>query len=161
MANHAREQAVMVEIEDVSLSGTLGIPQGAQGVVIFAHGSGSSRFSPRNNYVARVLRQGGIGTLLFDLLTAEEDRDYERRFDIGLLTERLIGATGWLQQQAEAGGLAIGYFGASTGSARGVESGGGIGHVDRRGGLPRGTPRPRGGCVARRAGADIAAGRWR
>lgn len=88
-----------------------------QPVVVFAHDSGSSRHSPRNQFVARVLHEAGIGTLLFDLLTKEEDMDYERRFDIGLLTVRLEKVTRWLKQRP--GGLMakIGYFGASTGAA--------------------------------------------
>lgn len=84
--------------------------------MVFAHGSGSGRLSPRNNYVARVLREAGLGTLLFDLLTSEEDRDYHNRFDIDLLAERLTAATGWLLGQV--GNLvSLGYFGASTGAA--------------------------------------------
>ena len=89
------------------------IPNNAIGIVIFSHGSGSGRFSPRNQYVARVLEQAQIGTLLFDLLTPEEDQDYEMRFNIPLLTQRLIDATKWVQQQPQAQGLALGYFGAS------------------------------------------------
>lgn len=110
-------QSVMVEIDGLKLPGALGIPPGAIGVVIFAHGSGSSRLSPRNTYVAEVLRDGGIGTLLFDLLTPEEDQDYSRRFDIDVLSQRLIEATRWLRTQPAAISLPIGYFGASTGSA--------------------------------------------
>jgi dienelactone hydrolase len=103
------------------LEGNLLIPDGADGIVVFAHGSGSSRHSPRNKFVARHLREAGLATLLFDLLTAEEDavdkRTREYRFDIGLLAERLVGATDWLLEQPEAAGLNIGYFGSSTGSA--------------------------------------------
>jgi len=83
--------------------------------VLFAHGSGSSRFSPRNTYVAKVLQQQGMGTLLFDLLTHAEDQNHVLRFDIGLLTQRLLAATAWLQEYSETKALKIGYFGASTG----------------------------------------------
>jgi dienelactone hydrolase len=111
------EQSVTIKIEAVSLGGTLGMPEQAKGVVIFAHGSGSSRLSPRNTYVAQVLQRAGIGTLLFDLLTGEEDRVYERRFDIDLLAKRLVGATRWLTARPELAGKTVGYFGASTGAA--------------------------------------------
>ncbi|GAB4249880.1 MAG: dienelactone hydrolase family protein [Thermoleophilia bacterium] len=103
----------------VELEGNLHLPEGAEAVVIFAHGSGSSRHSPRNKFVAQVIRQAGIGTLLFDLLTPdEESRDVwtgELRFNIPLLADRLAGATDWLVRQEELGYLAVGYFGASTG----------------------------------------------
>ena len=100
----------------MQLDGILELPPRARSAVVFAHGSGSGRLSPRNAYVARVLREAGLGTLLFDLLTSEEDRDYHNRFDINLLAERLAAATGWLLGQA--GNLvSLGYFGASTGAA--------------------------------------------
>jgi len=99
----------------VNLDGILELPPGAKSVIVFAHGSGSGRFSPRNNYVASVLRNSGIGTLLFDLLTNMEDQVYENRFDIDLLAERLGGATDWLLEKKE--GVSVGYFGASTGAA--------------------------------------------
>ncbi len=86
-------------------------------MVIFAHGSGSGRLSPRNNYVAKVLREAGLGTLLFDLLTREEDQSYENRFNIGILAERLAGATNWLLTRPETKEAKLGYFGASTGAA--------------------------------------------
>src|SRR3989338_2632708 len=101
----------------VELDGELILPTSAKGVVLFAHGSGSSRFSPRNTYVAEVLQQHGIGTLLFDLLTRAEDQDYETRFDIALLTRRLLAATAWLQSNQNTQTLELGYFGASTGAA--------------------------------------------
>ena len=91
-------------------------------LVLFAHGSGSSRFSPRNTYVAEVLQQRGIGTLLFDLLTREEDQDYATRFDIALLTQRLLTATAWLQSNPETQALRLGYFGASTGAAAALQA---------------------------------------
>ncbi|MDD3028437.1 MAG: dienelactone hydrolase family protein [Erysipelotrichaceae bacterium] len=106
----------------VSLPGVLDIPEGASGIVLFAHGSGSSRFSPRNNFVAEVLRKRGLGTLLMDLMTQEEDQDYRRRFDIDLLVTRLLAATLWLQEHDETRNLKIGYFGGSTGAAAAVES---------------------------------------
>lgn len=124
----------------VNLEGMLEIPPDAPGVVLFAHGSGSSRLSPRNNYVARVLREAGLGTLLIDLLTRNEDRDYATRFDIPLLTQRLLSATHWLQDEADTRQLAIGYFGASTGAAAALqaaaEEGKKIAAVVSRGGRP-------------------------
>ena len=111
------ESEVRIPVDGVTLEGALGVPGGATGLVVFAHGSGSSRHSPRNNSVAETLRNRGLGTLLFDLLTEEEDRFRENRFDIGLLTERLLAVTDWLERRVETSGLAIGYFGASTGAA--------------------------------------------
>ncbi|MDE3196933.1 MAG: dienelactone hydrolase family protein [Acidobacteriota bacterium] len=103
------------------LAGDLTVPPGARGIVLFAHGSGSSRLSPRNRYVATVLQQAGLATLLLDLLTPQEERiDHvtgQLRFDIRLLAERLLGATDWLQSQSDTRNLRIGYFGASTGAA--------------------------------------------
>jgi dienelactone hydrolase len=115
------QRDLTVVTPDARLSGEAWLPAGAPGIVLFAHGSGSSRFSKRNRYVAGELVQAGVGTLLFDLLTAEEERrdsvDASLRFDIGLLTRRLAGATRWLQGEAWARSLSIGYFGASTGAA--------------------------------------------
>ncbi len=117
----ARSLEVRIGVDSATLEGNLDIPEGAEGVVLFAHGSGSSRFSPRNQFVAGALREGGLATLLFDLLTpAEEKVDQwtrEYRFNIDLLTDRLVGATDWLLRQSEARGLKVGYFGASTGAA--------------------------------------------
>ena len=110
-----------VLIPPANLSGDLVIPEKATAVIAFAHGSGSSRRSPRNQYVARVLQQGGLGTLLFDLFTADEERIDVRtahlRFDIALLAQRLSEATAWLKQDADTRNLRVGYFGASTGAA--------------------------------------------
>jgi dienelactone hydrolase len=106
----------------VELDGELVLPSSAKGVVLFAHGSGSSRFSPRNTYVAEVLQQRGIGTLLFDLLTSAEDQNYETRFDIALLTKRLLAATAWLQNNPNTQTLNLGYFGASTGAAAALQA---------------------------------------
>ena len=115
------EQSVRVAVGEAVLEGSLTLPAGARGVVLFAHGSGSSRFSPRNRYVASVLNWGGLATLLIDLLTPQEEERDQRtrqyRFDIGLLAGRLVGAMDWLTQTAETGGLRIGLFGASTGAA--------------------------------------------
>src|SRR6266568_4041236 len=109
------EQTVRIKIDEAELDGILGVPEKIKSVVAFAHGSGSSRLSPRNTYVARVLQQAGIATLLFDLLTEKEDRIYEQRFDIERLARRLVGATRWLMERPELKGAALGYFGASTG----------------------------------------------
>ena len=115
-----QEVLVKFSVGAVTLEGNLAVPQGSRGVVLFAHGSGSSRHSPRNRYVAQVLRDGGLATLLIDLLTAgEEAIDRETghlRFDISLLAERLVGATDWLGKNSETRDLKIGYFGASTGA---------------------------------------------
>jgi len=116
------KKLVKIPIDSVFLEGMLCLPEGAKGVVLFAHGSGSSRLSPRNNFVAGVLRKAGIGTLLFDLLTEEEDMVYSTRFDIDLLTERLILASNWLKNQPQSKGLRIGYFGASTGAAAALQA---------------------------------------
>ena len=122
MSKLAAVQEIAIPLEGQDHAGLLGVPDGAHGIVVFAHGSGSSRLSPRNNYVAEVLRDAGMATLLFDLLTEAEDRDYERRFDIGLLTRRLAEATRWLQKQDATRDLAIGYFGASTGAAAALQA---------------------------------------
>ncbi len=113
---------VKIPAGSVELSGELVLPSSASAVVLFAHGSGSSRFSPRNTFVADVLQQQGIGTLLFDLLTRAEEQDYAMRFDIGLLTRRLLAATAWLQANPETKALRIGYFGASTGAAAALQA---------------------------------------
>lgn len=111
-------QEVRIQINPtINLDGILTIPDNAKAIVLFAHGSGSSRFSTRNTYVATVLQQRGIGTLLFDLLTQEEDKTYAQRFDIALLADRLELATDWLRKQPACKNLKLGYFGASTGSA--------------------------------------------
>lgn len=131
---------VKIPAGPVELSGELVLPPAASGVVLFAHGSGSSRFSPRNTFVANVLQQQGIGTLLFDLLTRAEDQDYMMRFDIDLLTRRLLAATAWLQADPKTKSLRTGYFGASTGAAAALqaaaEMGNNIAAVVSRGGRP-------------------------
>ncbi|MBI3555649.1 MAG: dienelactone hydrolase family protein [Deltaproteobacteria bacterium] len=122
------------------LPGTLAIPEPALGVVLFAHGSGSTRHSPRNIQVARVLNKAGLGTLLFDLLTPEEAADRENTFDIPLLSARLVLATTWLQDSLAPKHLPLGYFGASTGAAAAIsaacELGTRISAVVSRGGRP-------------------------
>lgn len=131
---------VSIPANGVSLDGTLTIPAGARGVVLFAHGSGSSRHSPRNRDVASLLHTAGIGTLLFDLLARDEDSGYEKRFDIALLTRRLLLATAWLEALPEAAALRVGYFGASTGAAAALAAAaqrrGQIAAVVSRGGRP-------------------------
>ncbi|AZH25626.1 dienelactone hydrolase family protein [Haloplanus aerogenes] len=111
------ENLARIPVEDVELEGMLDIPDGAEGLVVFAHGSGSSRKSPRNNFVAAVIRERGLGTLLFDLLTEEEDQIRENRFDIPLLTDRLVAVTEWLNTRDATRDLNVGYFGSSTGAA--------------------------------------------
>jgi putative phosphoribosyl transferase len=121
LADARGEEAVSIQAAGVTLAGDLHVPAGATGLVVFAHGSGSSRHSPRNLEVAAVLRARGLATLLFDLLTPREDLQdtltAALRFDVGLLGARLIGATDWLQEQPATRSLALGYFGASTGAA--------------------------------------------
>src|SRR4030042_1364775 len=117
MSSSESSQIVHIPVEAVVLEGVLDVPQGAQALVIFAHGSGSSRHSRRNRYVAKVLLEVNLATLLFDLLTKEEDLIYGNRFDIPLLAKRLSSVTRWVKKQPQARNLKIGYFGASTGAA--------------------------------------------
>jgi len=134
------EESVEIRVDGVTLEGILALPENARGLVVFAHGSGSSRLSPRNRFVADVLHDEGIGTLLFDLLTIQEDDIYENRFDIPLLTDRLKSATRWVRGLRETAGLDLGYFGASTGTAVALESAAEFGKEIRaivsRGGRP-------------------------
>lgn len=136
----AISQLVRIATDSVQVEGMLEVPQDAIGIVLFAHGSGSSRLSPRNNYVAAVLRSAKIGTLLMDLLTPQEDQDYRTRFDISLLTRRLLDATNWLRHYDATRSLPIGLFGASTGAAAALQvaaiEGPAIGAVVSRGGRP-------------------------
>jgi len=140
MVSESREQLVLIPADWVTLEGALAVPAETQGVVVFAHGSGSSRHSPRNTFVAQVLQTAGLGTLLLDLLTREEDATYETRFDIDLLTRRLVAATRWLREQPRTRSLGLGYFGASTGAAAALQAaaalGSVIGAVVSRGGRP-------------------------
>jgi len=118
----ANEKIIHIETGMAVIEGALNIPQNALGIVLFAHGSGSSRFSSRNNYVAQVLQKNNLATLLIDLLTKEEDMDYDNRFDIDMLSERLIETTKWLKKNDETKNLKIGYFGASTGAAAAINA---------------------------------------
>jgi len=139
-----QEREVRVSAGPVTLEGSLGIPNSAGGVVLFAHGSGSGRHSPRNRYVARVLREVNLATLLIDLLTEDEEevdlRTTRLRFDIGLLARRLLGATDWLVQNPDTEQLRIGYFGASTGAGAALvaaaERPDEVGAIVSRGGRP-------------------------
>jgi dienelactone hydrolase len=140
----AISREVWASVDSVTLPGELSVPDRAEGLVLFAHGSGSGRQSPRNQYVAQVIREAGVGTLLFDLLTREEEKiDLQTRhlrFDIGLLARRLVGATKWAKKQKEIAALRIGYFGASTGGGAALvaaaEMDDDIGAVVSRGGRP-------------------------
>lgn len=116
MTDHL-ETVVSIPADAVEVEGMLELPPSASGLVLFGLGSGSSRFSVRNNYVANFLREAGIGTLLVDLLTVDEDRHYQTRFDISLLTRRLASAAVWLKAQDSTAALPLGLFGASTGAA--------------------------------------------
>lgn len=116
------ETRVTIPVDGAELEGELVRPAEASGLVVFAHGSGSSRKSPRNTFVAEVLQTRGLGTLLFDLLTEREDQVYETRFDIDLLTDRLLSATQWLREREDTGDLHLGYFGSSTGAAAALQA---------------------------------------
>lgn len=134
------EELVRFPADTAHIEGSLTLPSAAVGLVLFAHGSGSSRHSPRNQYVARVLNGRGLGTLLMDLLTPAEDENYATRFDIRLLAGRLTLATNWLGGQPACKGLPVGYFGASTGAAAALIAAAGLGNniraVVSRGGRP-------------------------
>ncbi|HEY7512466.1 MAG TPA: alpha/beta family hydrolase [Vicinamibacteria bacterium] len=143
-ARDEKDRPVRLQADGVTLDGDLTMPAGARGVVLFAHGSGSSRHSPRNRYVARVLREAGLGTLLVDLLTRDEERAEARtghlRFDIPLLARRLGAAIEWLAWDGETRGLPVGLFGASTGGGAALvaaaEHPGSVRAVVSRGGRP-------------------------
>jgi putative phosphoribosyl transferase len=160
----ARDEEVEAIAGPVRLAGHLTVPGQATGIVVFAHGSGSSRHSPRNRYVAAVLSQAGLGTLLFDLLTPGEELDRASVFDIGLLARRLADVTGWLRGQDGAAGLPVGYFGASTGAAAALwaaaEPGAGIGAVVSRGGRPDLAGPRLGRCGHPRCSSSAAATMW-
>jgi putative phosphoribosyl transferase len=135
---------VRISVGSVMLSGELQVPDEASGIVLFAHGSGSSRFSPRNQYVARVIREAGVGTLLFDLLTRDEEtidmQTRQLRFDISLLARRLVDVTNWLAWKSGTNKLRPGYFGSSTGGGAALVAaaalGQRVGAVVSRGGRP-------------------------
>jgi putative phosphoribosyl transferase len=139
-ARPAVSEEVLARAGSIQLAGDLTVPENASSIVVFAHGSGSSRLSSRNRHVARVLNDAGHGTLLFDLLTPEEAGDRDNVFDIGLLGGRLADVTRWLRAQPRSAGAAIGYFGASTGAGAALwaaaEPGAGIAAVVSRGGRP-------------------------
>lgn len=134
------EREVLVPVPGADLPGRLAVPGGAGPVVVFAHGSGSSRHSPRNRYVAEHLEAEGVGTLLLDLLTVPEARDRGNVFDVRLLASRLIAVSRWLTEGETTGGLRQGFFGASTGAAAALwaaaEPGASVGAVVSRGGRP-------------------------
>jgi pimeloyl-ACP methyl ester carboxylesterase len=140
----ARSGTIHIPIARDQLEGELKVPVGAEGIVLFAHGSGSSRHSPRNRFVARVIRKSGNGTLLFDLLTRGEEMEDNvtgmLRFDIALLAERLVAATRWIRESGAMEQFSIGYFGSSTGGAAALVAaasmGDRIGAVVSRGGRP-------------------------
>jgi len=116
------EHSVRITKAKLALEGILGLPAGSHGVVVFAHGSGSGRFSPRNNFVARHLQQNGLATLLLDLLTPDEAEDRRKVFDIDLLADRLLLAKAWLEAEPRTKNLGIGYFGASTGAGAALQA---------------------------------------
>lgn len=140
MFSNNSSQLVHIPANSAILEGVLDVLRESQALVIFAHGSGSSRHSTRNKYVAQVLREAGLGTLLFDLLTREEDAIYENRFDIPLLAKRLTAVTRWIKEQPQTRKLKIGYFGASTGAAAALlaaaEPASEAGAIVSRGGRP-------------------------
>ena len=144
MEGEGEERLVRVAAGAVTLEGNLNLPRGAGGIVLFAHGSGSSRHSPRNRYVAQLLNQAKLATLLVDLLTSDEEaidmRTAQLRFDIGLLAQRLVAVTDWLTEHPDTRQLRVGYFGASTGAAAALvaaaERPDVVGAVVSRGGRP-------------------------
>jgi pimeloyl-ACP methyl ester carboxylesterase len=142
VSRHQRTEEIRREvvIGPLRLAGDLRVPAGATVLVVFAHGSGSSRLSPRNTAVARTLNEQGIATLLFDLLTPDEELDRTNVFDIPLLAERLIDVVGWIDEQPGLAGLRLGFFGASTGAAAALVAaatlGARVGAVVSRGGRP-------------------------
>ncbi|QQS41258.1 MAG: dienelactone hydrolase family protein [Acidobacteriota bacterium] len=142
--NTAIDENVLIQAGDAVLEGNLKVPENAKGIVLFAHGSGSSRHSPRNRYVAQVIREHGLGTLLFDLLTADEERVDQAtrhlRFDIALLASRLKAAARWIQNRNLTRHLKIGFFGSSTGGGAALvaaaQMGPEVGAIVSRGGRP-------------------------
>jgi putative phosphoribosyl transferase len=141
MANYTFNDTVQINIHQVALTGDLIVPESATGLIVFSHGSGSSRLSERNRFVAEQLQQAGFATLLFDLLTPEEDQDQAKRFDIPLITQRLVDTGYWIQENLLLNELAIGIFGASTGAASALRAAAALGPdvikaVVSRGGRP-------------------------
>jgi putative phosphoribosyl transferase len=135
-----REKEVLIPAGSMKLAGIFSIPPKPAGVVAFAHGSGSGRLSPRNAFVAQVLQEAGLATLLFDLLDESEELDRRKVFDIGLLADRLLAGVVWLQNERGTHGLKLGYFGASTGAAAALEAAAkepkGVAAIVSRGGRP-------------------------
>ncbi|MER2996570.1 dienelactone hydrolase family protein [Pontibacter populi] len=141
MENYIFNDTVQLNIHQVALTGDLIVPDGATGLVVFSHGSGSSRLSKRNRFVAEQLQQAGLATLLFDLLTPEEDQDQAKRFDIPLITQRLVDTGYWIQENLLINELSVGFFGASTGAASALRAAAALGPdvvkaVVSRGGRP-------------------------
>lgn len=134
------EEEVMIPAGTARLQGILSLPPQGKGVVVFAHGSGSGRFSPRNNFVARILQDAGMATLLVDLLEEPESMDRGKVFDIDLLANRLLACSYWLHQQGKTRGLLLGYFGASTGAGAALQAAAtkpeGVAAIVSRGGRP-------------------------
>lgn len=121
MSDTVRKELVEIAIDGRRVEGMLAVPEAARAVVLFAHGSGSGRLSPRNNYVATELRKAGLATLLMDLLTPDEEPSTRARFDIGLLVQRLELAANWLANDSDMGAMPLGLFGASTGAAAALQ----------------------------------------
>lgn len=140
MIEAIQNETVRIRANTVELEGILDVPANARGIILFAHGSGSSRFSPRDSYVAAQLKKAKFGTLLLDLLVTQELQKYEARFDISLLTDRLNAATNWILQRVDIQSLPIGLFGANTGTAAALQLAATrpseIGTVVSRGGRP-------------------------
>ncbi len=140
METKVNYKEIEIPIEKTHLNGILRLKKESKGIILFSHGSGSSRFSSRNNYVANFLLEKGYSSLLFDLLTVQEDTIYENRFDIDLLSERLLKATMWITNNKETKHLNIGYFGASTGAASALKAAAALGKnikaIVSRGGRP-------------------------
>jgi putative phosphoribosyl transferase len=113
---------IVIQVDSVALKGILSSPEKPQGIILFVHGSGSSRLSPRNNFVANILNKSNFATLLIDLLSEEEDQSYETRFDIHLLTQRVIQIIDWIKKSKNLHNLGLGLFGASTGAAAALEA---------------------------------------
>lgn len=135
-----RKELIRIQVDNVQIEAMLNLPPSAKGIIIFAHGSGSNRLSPRNNFVADALHGAGMGTLLVDLLTPNEDRDYDNRFNIPLLTQRLDAAVQKLTCYELTSACSVGLFGASTGAAAALQVGAerrtGIAAIISRGGRP-------------------------
>ncbi|MDX5435568.1 MAG: dienelactone hydrolase family protein [Pontibacter sp.] len=133
-------EQVDIPVGQATLTGDLSVPENAKGLVIFSHGSGSSRLSTRNRFVAEHLQRSGFATLLFDLLAPQEDQNYDNRFNIPLITQRLVDATNWVMKDDRLTGYNIGYFGASTGAASALGAAAALGDMVKavvsRGGRP-------------------------